>query len=78
MIGKLLAKRDRPDIVGKIVGYDAHFDDYSIVFMRKDFGSEKWTSDWSTYLLFKNLGDDWDVYESSPVMDMLMGFENDT
>jgi hypothetical protein len=73
LIGRLILKIDRPDIVGKVVSYDATFDDYSIKF--KLTGESLWTADWSAYLLFKNLDDGWYLIDSSPVMEVLLGFD---
>jgi hypothetical protein len=67
LCGMLLIKIDRPDIIGKIVKYNDDLDEFHIVF--RDANGLKWRADWGTLLMFKNLGDSWDVIKSSPVID---------
>jgi len=77
VIGKLITKSDRSDIIGKIMSYDPTFDEYTISFIKKSptvFG-ERWEADWSAYLLFNNLENDWMVYDPSPVMDALLDWD---
>lgn len=65
--GMILIKVDRPDIIGKVISYNNDLDEFHIVF--KDANGLKWRADWGAVLMFKNLGDSWDVVKSSPVID---------
>jgi hypothetical protein len=67
LCGMILTKVDRPDVTGKIMSYDDDLEEFYIVF--KETSGLRWETHWSVILMFRNLGDSWDVIKSSPVMD---------
>lgn len=72
-IGKILYKKDRPDVVGRITGYVFVDDEYTIEFQIAGNKYSPWNSAWGYALMELNLRSGWTLADSSPVLDLLWG-----
>jgi hypothetical protein len=76
MIGSLIIKKDRKDVIGKIIKYDIFDSSYVIrFFYNNGLRLEEWETSWTSYLLHMNIDDGWEVIRSSPLMDSLFEWE---